>query len=387
LPILIDFGRGKVIEFTYSSGGNKLKKVVKNTGGSILYTEDYVEGIEYKNGIVEAIYHLEGRLFNNAGTWQREYSIRDHLGNTRLTYADLNNDGVIAIPSEILQENSYDPFGSSLDGVWMNHALPDNQYQYNNKELNADHGLMWLDYGARFMDPGIGRFTTIDPLTDVMRRFSTYNYAFDNPMRFIDPDGRAPEDVGNPIRTIATFLAGFSNAIASNSTGNYPGTRGNPNDFGDYATAASYGQRVGDAVSVVLGGLEMTTSAAGVTIEAILAPETGVSALAIAPTAALATVGAVTSTTALNNLLNPTKVNLNEAPKKGNRATDQTDATQQVNEISKAREKAAKERPSIKSGEWEGSNRRPKQRKIESTEKSKQREYQKNKNSNSSENL
>ncbi len=68
------------------------------------------------------------------------------------------------------------------------------KYKYNGKEIQDDLiggvALDWYDYGARFYDPQIGRWTTPDPHADRYYQWSPFIYVYNNPVNAIDPDGR-----------------------------------------------------------------------------------------------------------------------------------------------------------------------------------------------------
>ncbi len=84
--------------------------------------------------------------------------------------------------------DDYYPFGVTFNSYSRENSVP-NMNQYNGKETQDELDLAWLDYGARMYLPDIARWGVLDPMAEKGRRWSPYTYAFDNPVRFIDPDG------------------------------------------------------------------------------------------------------------------------------------------------------------------------------------------------------
>ncbi|CDN75901.1 hypothetical protein E27107_600003 [Elizabethkingia anophelis] len=167
-------------DYVYRADGTKVRKVF---GGK---TTDYLDGFQYENGVLQFVPTSEG--YYDVVKNKYIYNYTDHLGNVRLSYTKGASGG-----AEIIEENNYYPFGLKHQGYNSN-SLANNayQYKYNGKELQ-ETGM--YDYDARMYMPELGRWGVVDPLAEKMTRYSPYNYAFNNPIRFIDPDGNAPNDI------------------------------------------------------------------------------------------------------------------------------------------------------------------------------------------------
>ncbi len=195
-PVEIDFGTGEKINYFYDGVGNKLAKIVKDNDAlpesSLLYAGNFVYNL---NGDLQYIITDEGRLVACDDHFRFEYFMKDHLGNTRATYAQ----AAPGVP-QVSEYLHYYPFGMQLENLcYTSGADLPNNYLFNGKELQPDYDLQWYDYGARFYDPQLGRWHSVDPMADLFRSWSPYIYCLDDPLRFIDPDGMIPGDpVKNP---------------------------------------------------------------------------------------------------------------------------------------------------------------------------------------------
>ncbi len=225
LPERIEFvssipSQQKRIDYVYDATGLKLRKVVTNYpssntteyAGNHIYESNYSIGLppgpnNSDEKVLKFMNHPEGYIEpNGTGEFDYVYQYKDHLGNIRLSYSDKDRDGKIDIlrnnadvdgdgdlAHEILQEKNYYPFGLQHKG-YNDLIISEHKYGFGGKEEQNELGLKWIDITARNYDPAIGRWMNLDPLAEDMRRHSPYNYAFNNPIYFIDPDGMAPTD-------------------------------------------------------------------------------------------------------------------------------------------------------------------------------------------------
>jgi RHS repeat-associated protein len=169
---------GIEILYQYAANGTKLRETIGTD-----FT-DYLGNIIKKNNILYQIGHDEGRIIEG----QYEYNIKDHLGNLRVAFRD--SLGI----AKITQANSYGVWGEGLPTLsYLKSTWKADNFKFTGKE--SLQGTGFVDFGARWYDNIVPRFTTIDPLSELSRRFSPTVYANGNPLRFIDPDGMQAQTI------------------------------------------------------------------------------------------------------------------------------------------------------------------------------------------------
>ncbi len=94
-----------------------------------------------------------------------------------------------------LSGGDYYPFGMILKG--RNNALSGENYRFgfdgneNDDEVRGDNNS--IEFGGRSIyDPRLGKFISVDPNWRSLGSYSPYAFAIDNPVLFIDIDGKGP---------------------------------------------------------------------------------------------------------------------------------------------------------------------------------------------------
>ncbi len=118
---------------------------------------------------------------DSAGARKRLFVVSDYQGNVRNLVENDNN-----APS-VTREYLYGPFGT-LDSTWASADTLEARFGYGLKEMDREFGVGLQYHGARFYEPIVGRFTSVDPIYDY---HNPYTYCRNNPIKYIDPSGMA----------------------------------------------------------------------------------------------------------------------------------------------------------------------------------------------------
>ncbi|MFC0181502.1 RHS repeat domain-containing protein [Pseudarcicella hirudinis] len=189
LPQEITFGSGQKIVYAYDGSGNKLEKQVL-LNGVLQRSTAYIQAMVYEKTGAGGTYNFyqlatdEGRAVYESNAWVYEWNYTDHLGNNRLSFREVGGVAVIS------QSQNYDPWGMVLKGAGQVIATTPNKFLFNGKECQTETGM--YDFGARMQDPVLGRWFTIDPMTDSQESWSPYHYTYNNPVNYVDLFGLSP---------------------------------------------------------------------------------------------------------------------------------------------------------------------------------------------------
>ena len=215
LPQRIWFGNGDSITYIYDAAGVKHAKLIDGSETGDRY---YIGNMEYnQTQTLEYIHTSEGRVRYNGVDYAYDYYLKDHLGNTRVSFTE---SATIPGQAEALQVDNYYPFGMRFNQAPIL-QVEENNYLYNGKELQKNYRLDWYDYGARYYNAALGRWMCIDPLTEKYFNESPYVYVGNNPIMFIDPDGKIKIKVSVSAKMTTGQIGVEAKAFGVNVGGSY----------------------------------------------------------------------------------------------------------------------------------------------------------------------
>ena len=176
----------KSIEYFYDSDGGK--RAVLYTDGETSTDDNtlcysYTENRTFEDGELRQILFNGGYVTFKEGKPQYHFYLQDHLGNNRIMADSRGN---------IEQINTYYPFGALIQGGFSEDITSTQRYKYNGKELDRMFGIDSYDYGARMYDPCMIRWRSLDPLCEKYYSISPYAYCANDPINFLDKDGKRP---------------------------------------------------------------------------------------------------------------------------------------------------------------------------------------------------
>ena len=233
------------IKYQYDEGTQRTMK--DDNGKKTYYVNDMYE--EDSDGTKRKYIYVNGMKIattetkTGTTTDTTTYHHSDHLGGSN---ASTNENG------DLTEVNDYYPYGSTRIEEAVNGY--DNNYLYTGKELDRTSGLYY--YGARYYDPELGRFTSVDPWggnSDDPQSLNKYAYVTNNPMKYVDPDGKEKYDI------VQGYGEGFIYTLKSQAEGAYGYGKALWNDPVD--TVVSTGEALKDhAVETYNAGAELVNS-------------------------------------------------------------------------------------------------------------------------------
>lgn len=168
-------------------------------------------------------WYNDGNWEGEEGVWNSSLNVEerfryffhsDHLGSTGY---------ITDRHGEVHQHLEYLPFGETFVQEHRLHTLFDRSpYLFNGKELDEETQLYY--YGARYYDPHISRWLSVDPLAENYQGWSPYNYTLNNPVRYIDPDGKEVwDDVKGGVQSAGRFAKGVGRGVVDGVVGSVKG--------------------------------------------------------------------------------------------------------------------------------------------------------------------